>query len=565
MASVVPPAGAAACRHRRHCFCRRPDHGPVGFPGRSVPERHSALRSHDGGHRPAEPPVRSDYVQQQWLSLTASESGVRGGWGRFHAGGVRQLCGLEKPLDAPGTNDVHVRIQSRSRLLRSGPHQGSRAPYCGTGDNVIFDELSRKEYGDVPSAFRAGKRVVTEMVGQRVEVVGLFDAGTSFGIDGAVVMSDANFFRLMPGRSPEVVNFGLIKLKPGFDPDRVRAQLAKALPNDVRVLTHSQLDAAEREFWSSNTPIGFIFALGVFLGLVVGIIVVYQILYTDVTDHLQEYATLKAIGYKDSFLFAIIIYESVILSVFGYIPGFFISLLIYHIARDATFLPLQMTAERGVVVYLLTLGMCVAIRRSGAAPAEKGGPRRNFLRNRGSRGRRKQLNGWLHLFGAWSPGETPRTSFMTEMYPMEIGRARQVLTADEIFDLVREDLHSVEKAIGIESVRVRRHRNAHFEVPAAERRGASARGAAPAVRPVRGRRRQQDGHPTGRGGGNAARGRPGSRRRDRRGADAPRPGLRPTFSRPTAPACWRATGCTCGLSGWRSRNAFSTWRSARPK
>jgi putative ABC transport system permease protein len=233
-------------------------------------------------------------------------------------------------------------------------------PLLRKRDAVLFDDLSRKEYGDVPAAFHAGKRVVTEMVGHRVEVEGLFSAGTSFGIDGAVVLSDANFFRLMPGRSPEVVNFGLIKVKPGYDPERVRARLAKALPNDVRVLTHSQLDEAEREFWSSNTPIGFIFALGVILGLVVGIIIVYQILYTDVTDHLQEYATLKAIGYKDRFLFAIIIYESVVLSVFGYIPGFFISLLIYHIARDATFLPLRMTAERGAMVYLLTIGMCVA-------------------------------------------------------------------------------------------------------------------------------------------------------------------------------------------------------------
>jgi len=249
-------------------------------------------------------------------------------------------------------------------------------PLLRADDSVLFDELSRKEYGDVPSAFRAGQRVVTEMMGHRVEVTGLFDEGTSFGIDGAVMMSDANFFRLLPGRSPDVVNFGLIKLKPGYDTDKVRAQLANALPNDVRVLTHEQLDAAEREFWSSNTPIGFIFALGVGLGLVVGIIVVYQILYTDVTDHLQEYATLKAIGYKDSFLFTIIIYESVILSVFGYIPGFFISLLIYRIATNATFLPLQMTLQRGVLVYLLTIGMCVlsgalALRRLRKAdPAE---------------------------------------------------------------------------------------------------------------------------------------------------------------------------------------------------
>jgi len=249
-------------------------------------------------------------------------------------------------------------------------------PLLRTGDSVLFDELSRKEYGDVPFVFRSGQRVVTEIMGHRVEVTGLFSAGTSFGIDGAVILSDANFFRLLPGRSPDVVNFGLIKLKPGYDADRVRAQLAKVLPNDVRVLTHSQLDAAEREFWSSNTPIGFIFALGVGLGLVVGIIVVYQILYTDVTDHLQEYATLKAIGYKDSFLFTIIIYESVILSVFGYIPGFFISLLIYRIATNATFLPLQMTLQRGILVYLLTIGMCVlsgalALRRLRKAdPAE---------------------------------------------------------------------------------------------------------------------------------------------------------------------------------------------------
>jgi putative ABC transport system permease protein len=249
-------------------------------------------------------------------------------------------------------------------------------PLLRMGDNVLFDEHSRKEYGDVAGAFRAGKRVVTEMVGRRVEVAGLFSAGTSFGIDGAVLLSDANFFRLMPGRSPEIVNIGLIKVKPGYDPERVRERVAKVLPNDVRVLTHAQLNEAEREFWSTNTPIGFIFALGVCLGLVVGIIVVYQILYTDVTDHLQEYATLKAIGYKDSFLFAIVIQESVILSVFGYIPGFFIAIFIYVIATNATFLPLRMTAQRGVEVYLLTVGMCVlsgalALRRLRRAdPAE---------------------------------------------------------------------------------------------------------------------------------------------------------------------------------------------------
>jgi len=86
--------------------------------------------------------------------------------------------------------------------------------------------------------------------------------------------------------------------------------------------------------------------------------------------------SLSCTRHKDRFLFTIIIYESLILSVFGYIPGFFITLWLYHIASNATFLPLRMTAERGIVVYLLTIVMCVlsgalALRRLRRAdPAE---------------------------------------------------------------------------------------------------------------------------------------------------------------------------------------------------
>ena len=125
MASVVQTALAPACRDCRHYLCRGPDHGQLGFQDALY---QSATLHYD--HMTAdihltEPSVRSNYVQQQRLSLTASKSGVRSGWGRFYASGVRQLCGLEKSMDAHGTNDVHVRIQSRSRLLRFGCHQGS--------------------------------------------------------------------------------------------------------------------------------------------------------------------------------------------------------------------------------------------------------------------------------------------------------------------------------------------------------------------------------------------------------------------------------------------------------
>src|SRR6185437_10424756 len=176
--------------------------------------------------------------------------------------------------------------------------------------------------------------------------------------------------------NPEAVNIGLIKLKPGYDPETVRAKIAQLLPNDVLVLTHSGLVDRERDHWETVTPIGFIINSGVLLGLVVGCIIVYQILYTDVTDHLGEYATLKAMGYHNRALSMIVIQESAILSLFGFLPGVGLSMLVYSIAGNATHLPVSMTFLRLVVVYVLTAVMCMisgslAMRKLRSAdPAE---------------------------------------------------------------------------------------------------------------------------------------------------------------------------------------------------
>jgi putative ABC transport system permease protein len=244
------------------------------------------------------------------------------------------------------------------------------------GDNVLFDSLSRPEFGPVSKELAANRNVTAEIAGHHVEVVGTFSQGTSFGADGTVIMSDRNYFRILPYQNPQAVNIGLIKLKPGYDPETVRANIAQLLPNDVLVLTHSGLVDREREHWETVTPIGFIINSGVILGLVVGCIIVYQILYTDVTDHLGEYATLKAMGYHDRALSAIVIEESAILSLFGFFPGVGLSMLVYSIAGHATMLPVKMTFLRFVLVYLLTAAMCMisgslAMRKLRSAdPAE---------------------------------------------------------------------------------------------------------------------------------------------------------------------------------------------------
>ncbi|MFM7790148.1 MAG: FtsX-like permease family protein, partial [Microcystis panniformis] len=115
-----------------------------------------------------------------------------------------------------------------------------------------------------------------------------------------------------------------------------------------------------KTYWANGTAIGFIFGLGAVVGFIVGIVIVYQILYSDVTDHLPEYATLKAMGYGDWYLVGVLMQEALLLAVLGYIPGFIVSLGVYHLASSATLLPIVMTTARAIEVLILTVIMCIA-------------------------------------------------------------------------------------------------------------------------------------------------------------------------------------------------------------
>jgi putative ABC transport system permease protein len=228
-----------------------------------------------------------------------------------------------------------------------------------TDDGGLFDDKARPEFGPIAQQVRTNGSTTTEVFGRRVIIRGLFHLGTSFGVDGSLVVSDANFFRLMHRPYDGQVSIGLIRLKPGADLEQSRKRIEDLLPNDVRVFTREGLVEFERKYWSAATPIGFIFQMALTMALIVGCIIVYQILYTDVTDHLSEYATLKAMGYRDRFLFGVVISEAVILSILGFAPAAPLAYMIYGIAARATLLPLNMTMQRCIMVYLLTLGMCV--------------------------------------------------------------------------------------------------------------------------------------------------------------------------------------------------------------
>ncbi len=243
-------------------------------------------------------------------------------------------------------------------------------------DKVLFDRLSRSEFGPVADKFDDGKQVMTEINNRDIEVVGLYELGTSFGIDGSIITSDLNFRRIFHDRSASRIELGLINLNDGVDVQQVQERIRSSIPGDVRILTRDEFIQHEVDYWNSSTPIGYVFGLGVAMGLAVGVIVVYQILFSDVQDHLREYATLKAMGYTNGFLSRVVLGEALLLAVIGFVPGLGLSLLVYSQASAATNLPVVMTEARAGLVLLLTIAMCagsglLALRKLRSAdPAE---------------------------------------------------------------------------------------------------------------------------------------------------------------------------------------------------
>ncbi|MBD2615035.1 MAG: FtsX-like permease family protein [Nostoc sp. GBBB01] len=243
-------------------------------------------------------------------------------------------------------------------------------------DVVLFDRSSRVEYGPIAADYDQGKTVTAEVRRRRIQVVGMFTLGASFGADGNLITSDVNFLRIFSSRQKGLIDIGLIRLKPGANANAVAEDLRKYIPKEINVLTKQEFIDFERNYWASSTAIGFIFTLGTIMGFIVGTVIVYQILYTEVSDHLSEYATLKAIGYTHNYLLTVILQEAFMLAVLGYLPGLVFALLMYQRAREATLLPVFMSFDRATTVLILTIIMCfvsgaIAVRKLRSAdPAD---------------------------------------------------------------------------------------------------------------------------------------------------------------------------------------------------
>ncbi|BAZ82558.1 ABC transporter permease DevC [Sphaerospermopsis kisseleviana CS-549] len=240
-------------------------------------------------------------------------------------------------------------------------------------NQVMFDQAGRPEYGAVGEIFQKTGNFQTELNSKSVSVKGVFSNGASFAADGNVITSDSTFLQLFPERKPDQIEVGLINLQPGADVEKIKTQLRIGLNPDpknpfVEIGTTEDFAQKEKNYWANGTGIGFIFGLGVGVGFIVGIVIVYQILYSDVSDHLPEYATLKAMGYTDSYLLGVLIQEALLLAILGYLPAFFLSFGLYQLTFAATMLPISMKVDRAITVFIMTVIMCSV---SGAIALKK--------------------------------------------------------------------------------------------------------------------------------------------------------------------------------------------------
>lgn len=221
-------------------------------------------------------------------------------------------------------------------------------------DTALVDSMTRPMFGPLTTG-----RVV-DIAGDKMKIGGDYVLGTGFMGLGVILVSTQNFVRLFPFRKLGQVNLGLIQLKEGSDPDHAAASLRQLLGGDIQIFTRPELEAHETAYWTTRTSVGLLFGSGLMVSFIVGIMVVYQILATQVSRQLPQFATLKAVGYGDRFLNGTVITMALLIVLAGFFPALVAALGIYEVIREETLLPVEMSGPRIAVVFAATLAMAAA-------------------------------------------------------------------------------------------------------------------------------------------------------------------------------------------------------------
>jgi putative ABC transport system permease protein len=237
----------------------------------------------------------------------------------------------------------------------------------GRPDAVLFDSLSRDIYGPIT----LGRGILLD--GHPFEVGGAARIGPDVVMDGAVVMGDGAWLAADPDAQPVM---GVVRLQKDADLEAVRARLRKALPGDVSIMTPNEIFWREVGFTFRSAPIGIIFGVGVAAGAFIGGVICYQILFNEVMDLRKELATLKAMGFGNSFFRRLILEQAYLLAVAGFLVGLLGAWAAYGFLESATGLAMTLDWRAALFVaipaaLMAHLGALFALRHlSGFEPAE---------------------------------------------------------------------------------------------------------------------------------------------------------------------------------------------------
>lgn len=250
--------------------------------------------------------------------------------------------------------------------LVQGSWEDIKAPDAIAVDRTYLSELDISGIGDT-----------AQIATGRVRVRALTDGIRSF-TQSPYVYTTLTRARSLLGVDSEKTTFFLVQLEPGADVGLVQQNLAKRL-DGAEVLTKDEFQDRSLKQWLFRTGAGVALIGGALLGILVGTVIVAQTLYSSTKDHLNEFATLRALGSSSGYIHRVILAQAGLSAVIGYVLGMAIALTIVYFTQR-TALPIVMTMGLAFWLFALTLAMCAISALSAIVKVTKIDPATVFSR-----------------------------------------------------------------------------------------------------------------------------------------------------------------------------------------
>lgn len=308
-------------------------------------------------------------VARQWMFQALADPDITDGTPLYVANLTWERAGGQTVLQTFG-------IDPNAREF-IGPAVAHKLTSLTLLNSAILDQKTRNLDRDLVSQIRPHSPITFESDSNTITIYDTFSGGGGFSADGYAFVSDQTFLNLFAKRSSGAPDHILLQVTRGADIDAVLQRLRDAIADKtLRIRSYDTALDQDLRYQNTQRPTGLIFGFGVVIGILVGIVIVYQVLSTDVASHLREYATFKAMGYGQRFFLGIVFEEAMILATFGFVPGVIVAAGLLVFLNNMTGLPIEMTVNTAIMVFFGTLAACalsgaIATRRLvNADPAE---------------------------------------------------------------------------------------------------------------------------------------------------------------------------------------------------